>query len=832
MSRSLINAYQSNSNQITHIFTENGKVHKEVVNFKPFLGYYSSEKTSWTDMHNKPVKVKVFDSIQDMNSWKKENRDLFSILGDVTPPVQFMAMNYRDKIVLNKTGMKIANLDIEVFVTGGGFPEAHLAAHPINAITINEMVSDTYTTFAYHPTAKYIPDGTTNYIECKNEADLIDKFLDYWQELDPQIITGWNIDTFDIPYLVNRIKQIAGDAAVKKLSIDRKITKHNTTDTTGNEVVTYKLQGHIIWDYMNLYKKFAQEKLEMYTLDFVAATVLDKTKVEYHSMYDTLNELYLKDFQKFIQYNIKDTSLIKGIDDVLNYINVAISIMQEAKCQPDDIFATVKPWDCIIYNDLLSRKKLCPPNTNHDRIDFVGGFVEEPIPGLYEDTEVVDIVSSYPNNLISLNMSPETIIPDTQLPQELLDIRMKYGSIDKCINIDDLAEIAPILRAYNVSFSSNGQFFNITEEGILPSIFARLFENRRQYKKAMKKFESEGNHAEANIADIYQYTLKILLNSGYGALANNFSRYFDVRIAEAITSNGQVCVRGATQAVIKRFPILSCIYNDTDSIFISCKRMTDQRFYGKNPTKQERLNFILKFHEQCLAPELDNFFKKMKTNMNMRVLTLAMEPECVADVTLFVAKKRYIMNNIWVEGKYYLDKPKRKIRGVEIVRSSTPKIVRERLKQAVDIIFTTKSNEDLIEFVEKFKQEFKTLPVEAIAFPRSVSIGDYTLSSKGLPIGVNAALTYNRYLRANKLDRKFQEIADGDKIKFTYIKTPNKYGSHVVGFVNKLPQELIGTFDIDYDTQFTKSFLAPLENIVNVIGWNVEYKESLEDFFS
>lgn len=833
MAKTFINAYQSSSKHITHIYAENGEVHKEIVPFKPFLGYLApkGEKTSWSDMFGRPVKVKVFPSIPAANAWKKENKDILEIYGDVKPVIQFIASEYRKEIPLDKTGMRIFNFDIEVFVEGGGFPKPEEAKHPINAITINEMVSNTYITFAYKE--DYTPKSdNVKYIKCENEIDLLIKFLDYWKLQSPEIITGWNIDIFDIPYIINRVKKVISVEALKKFAPDGEIAVKTTTDTMGRVITKYRPKGIIVWDYMDLYKKYTQENREAYSLNHIAKVELGDEKIDYQEEYDTLNDLYLKNFELFIDYNIKDTGIVYDLDYQLDYINVAMSIMHKARCQPEDIFGTVQPWDCVIYNEMLDFKMLCPPNNNHTKVDYVGGWVEQPVPGLYEWLSVSDIVSSYPNNLISFNMSPETIIPDSLLTQELLDIREKYGRIETCVDIDRLKDVGPILRKYNYTFTSNGQFFDRSVEGILPRIFAKFFAQRKEWKKMVGVHKERGEDREAKIADLMQYTLKILLNSGYGAIANVHGRYFDVRIAEAITSNGQVCVRGTTKAVCDAFPIVNNVYNDTDSYFINCARLVEKRFGDKEVSREEKLEFVLKFNDQCITPANDDFFKRMSENMNMMRCTLKMEAECVADVSLFVAKKRYIMNNIWVEGKYYLDKPKRKIRGVEIVRSSTPQIVRDRLKEAVDIIFTTMSNDKLIEFIEKFRDEFNQMPVEKVAFPRSVTMKDYTRQSKGLPIGVNAALSYNDLLKNQGLDGKYLAIADGDKIKFTYIKKPNIVGSHVVGFVNKLPVELRECFEIDYNLQFQKAFLDPITKILESIGWTAEYVSSLEDFFA
>lgn len=830
MSKMLINAYQLNSNQIKHIYSINGEVKKEIVNFKPFLGVHTSkaDETSWADMYGKSVKVKVFESIVDMHKWKKDNKGIVEIFGDIDVVDMFVASQYRGDIHLDRTGLKIFNIDIEVYVESGGFPKATEAKHPINAITINDMVPNKYITFAY---VDYkIKHENETFIKCENEIDLLDKFLTFWNKEDPQIITGWHINGFDIPYLVNRIGKVCSIEDVKRLSVDKVIKAVKKIDTMGQEVITYTLQGHIIWDYIELYRKYTQETREAYTLDHIASVELGDNKIAYHEEYDSLNELYIKDPQLFLEYNIKDTALVYDLDYKLDYINVAMSIMHKAKCRPDKIFGTIAPWDCIIYNKLLSLKILCPPNKNHTRADFVGGFVGDPVPGLHDDLEVVDIVSSYPNQIRSYNLSPETAIAEYNLHPELLEIKQRCTGIDICADLKNIRMNKAVLQKHNVCFTSNGYFFDISKEGIIPSIFSELFALRKEYKKQLKEHKKAGRDREAKIADLYQYTIKILLNSGYGALANNFSRYFDIRIGEAITSNGQVACKGMINTIQEKLKI-PVIYADTDSNFISLAGIIKARFKDRVIDNKTKVDFILKYNEKFIEPTISEFFQELKECMNMRELTIFVEAECIADVTLFTAKKRYIMNKIWDEGTYLCDHPKRKIRGVEIVRSSTPKLIREKLKEAVELIFSTKSNDVLIDFIEHFREEFKTLPIETISFPRSIKFSDYTRTSKGVPIGVYSAFAYNDYLKKLQLDTKYVSINDGDKLKFCYIKQPNHANSHVMGFMNKLPVEMNGTFNIDYDLQFQKAFLAPIENILKAIGWKIEHIETLEDLF-
>jgi len=835
--KTLVNAYQYDSNRIKHIYLEDGIPKTEIVAYKPFLGLHAmkAEESQWTDIHGKKVKVKVFDSIMDMKAWKKENENYFEILGDIAPHLQFMATRYRTDIPFQTEGLCIWNIDLECTrdVTDAtqtaGFPTPGAAKFPITAITIQDMVKNEYYVLGYKD--DYTPKNkNVTYFKCENEQDLLNKYIDMFNKAEVHILTGFNIVSFDVPYIVNRVNRILGPEAVKRMSLDRVVKQKNFTNDFGQEDTTYLLQGTIIWDFQQLYRKYIGEPRESWSLNFISQYELGQEKISYSDEYESLENLYYENYELFLTYNIQDVELVYNLNNKFRFIELALSIVHKAKCSPESIFGTVQPWDCIYYSELLDVKKLCPANKNHVKEEFIGGYVKDPTPGFYKWLKVFDIVSSYPNQIRSSNLSSETIINDNELPPELVRIKKQFGSIEACIDVDSLDEIQPILEKYCVTFTSNGYFFRNDIEGFIPKIYSKLFMERVQKKKDLKKAKADGNTELARQLDLVQYALKILLNSGYGAIANPHSRYFDIRIAEAITSNGQLCVRGIDNYIEQKKSIKT-IYCDTDSVFLNLEPLIEKRYNGKIPDNKTVLDFILKLSEQIIEPCINEFLDKLRKNLNMQQLTIRMEAECVATSTIFVAKKRYIMNKIWDEGTFYLENPKQKVRGVEIVRTSTPQWCRDKLKKAVQYIFETESNDKVIEFIEQCRKEFYTLPFETVAFPRGVQFSSYTLESKGLPIHVRSAFVYNKLLRELNLTTKYPLINTGDKIKFCLIKEPNKVKSNVVGISNKFPEEM-SFLKIDYPLQFQKAFLDPLKNIIESMDWEIERKASLDDFFS
>jgi len=502
LGKNYINVYESDKDVITHVYVEDGvrKVEKEI--FQPFCAVNSVVPTGWTDIHGRDVNPKMFRSMSDYRAWKKENDGLFDIYGDVKPEYQFIAKNYRETIVPNKEGMNIYNFDIEVEVPpGSGFPDTEQALFPINAITIQNMVKDRYYSFAYKK-PKALPDGVdVVYVQCESEIDMLDKFLKFWTDYPCDIMTGWNIRIFDIPYLINRLNRVCGSNTHLKLSPCRKIGKHESKHMPGE--FYYVIRGVTDMDYIELYKKFTYESRERYSLDYIAQYELGKEKIKFKEDHEDLYELYHQDFTKFLAYNIKDVELVSDLDKKLKYIDLALFVMYKAKCLPEDIFGTVKIWDSYLYNVLMDRKIFCPPNKRHSAQEYPGGYVGDPEVGMHRWVMVFDVASSYPNQIRSYNMSPETIIDEHQLSSELRDIRANFGSIEGCLDQDILEKdnISEVLQRHNVSMAPNGHFFDISQEGILPGVIGELFNERKSVKKSMGLLKKELEDLRRKLSD-------------------------------------------------------------------------------------------------------------------------------------------------------------------------------------------------------------------------------------------------------------------------------------------------------------------------------------------
>ncbi len=834
---------------IHHYYIEDGKRKTSKVRFQPSLGVKCEKDTGWHDIHGQNVGIIKFDNIFEMYSWKKENKDQADIYNDVTPTYQFIAEEYPNDIVPISfdefKNMKVFILDIEVYSTEG-FPFPAEARWPVTAITIMDMYKNKFVTLACGDYDNS-QNENVNYIKCEDEAELLTKFINLMEVQRPDIISGWNSEYFDIPYIVNRAKNLLEPGAVKRMSPMGEVSAYKLSDTEEG----YHIKGISHLDYLQIYKKTSRAQRENYRLDTVAKAELGEGKLDYHAEFDNLADLYENDYQKYINYNIKDVDLIAQMNHKLSFLEIKLTQSYYAKVNFEDSFGSVKIWDIMVYNEMLKEKMLTSPKKHHVKQDFPGGFVFEPTPGMKPWLAVPDITSSYPNNIRALNISPETLVPRSELSDELIEIQDHVRMMDwsphnqSFIDINhEFGHYTEILQQYDVSLSANGEFFTKDKEGLFPRLVSKVFDTRVAKKgeaKALKKqMKEEGSTEELEnafkTADALQYALKIFMNSFYGVFSNTHFRYYDIRLAAAVTTMGQLSIKGPAFMLEDALPGMKVEYIDTDSLFIGLDPFVRGRFgddYDTTSTADKR-RFCKEFTTKGLNPLLSDYYQTQVDVLNLFKNTYEMDFEAIAEDTIFVGKKRYIMQLVYDDG-YDCDLSKRlplKKRGVELVRSNTPQYARTHLENLVNLIFDTQDNNECIAMLEKAKTEFMTLPFEDVGRPTGVNgVNRYQYGEKSVPINVRAVHVYNRALKKLKL-KHIPAIQDGTKIKYCYIKTPNIFDNeNVIACENKLPDELRKHIEIDYDTQYKKTFESPASIIFRALDWQIEKIASLESFF-
>jgi DNA polymerase elongation subunit (family B) len=570
---------------------------------------------------------------------------------------------------------------------------------------------------------------------------------------------------------------------------------------------------------------------ESYKLDFIAQVELGEKKIDY-SEYGNLLELYKNNFQKFIEYNIHDCVLVDRLDDKLKFLEQTMALSYDAKVNYPDVMTTVRPWDIIIHNYLLE-KNIVIPSLRKQLMEgsLIGGHVKEPKIGLSKWVVSFDLNSLYPHLIMQYNISPETFV--TKIP---------FPSVDELLR--GTFEVDKFNKEY--SHAANGCLYRKDHQGFLPALMERMYNDRTKYKKLMieakQRYEKNPNSEDEKLVARYhnmQMAKKIQLNSAYGALANQFFRWFSFDHSEAITMSGQLSIRWIERKVnefinklLKTDKVDYVIASDTDSIYVEMDALVA---HLDTNDELKIVDAIDQFCEQKIQPYLDRCYDELAVYMNAYQQKMKMKRETIANKGIWRGKKMYILNAWNVEGVQYAE-PKLKLQGIEAVRSSTPKACRENIKRCLSIIMNG-TQEELHEFIKQFREEFLTLPFEDVAFPRGVKgmykyIDKSIVYKKGTPIHVKGALIFNHILDKNKL-KNVPRISDGDKIRFAYLKTPNPLQESVIAVPDELPKELIHLDKyIDRETQFNKSFLEPLNSITDVINWSTEQKSTLEDFFS
>ena len=653
------------------------------------------------------------------------------------------------------------------------------------------------------------------------------------EENTPEVITGWNIELYDIPYLSRRLERVLGEKLMKRLSPWGLVTEDEIY-IAGRKNIAYDIGGVTQLDYLNLYKKFTYKAQESYRLDYIASVELGQKKLD-HSEFDTFKDFYTKGWQKFVEYNIIDVELVDRLEDKMKLIELAITMAYDAKANYVDVFSQVRMWDTIIYNYLKKKNIVIPPkNRSNKDAKYAGAYVKEPIPGKYDWVVSFDLNSLYPHLIMQYNISPETLI----------DQKHPSATVDKILAEDINFELYK-----DTAVCANGAMYRKDVRGFLPELMEKIYKDRTVYKKKMlaakqayEKTPTKKLEKEIARCNNIQMARKIQLNSAYGAIGNQYFRYYKLANAEAITLSGQVSIRwienrmnSYLNKILKTEDVDYVIASDTDSIYLNLGDLVEKVYEGREKTTESIVSFLNKICEVEFEKYIESSYEKLASYVNAYDQKMFMKRENIAERGIWTAKKRYILN-VWDSEGVRYEEPKLKMMGIEAVKSSTPAPCRTMIKDGLKLMMNG-TEEDVIKFIDDCRAKFKTLSPEEIAFPRTVSnvkkYYNYTdIYVKGTPIHCRGALLFNHYIKKNKLDRKYSLIGNGEKIKFIYLKKPNIIRENVISFIQDFPKELGLDKYIDYDLQFEKSFVEPLKAILDAIGWNVEKTVNLELFFT
>ena len=812
---------------------EDGKHFMTREKFYPTLFVPSKRKTKYKTLEGDYVESVDPGTVRECREFIRKYSEVenFRIYGNDRYIYQYISEKYpEEEIKFDVSKIKITTLDIEV-KSENGFPDVESAAEEILLISIQDYNTKQIRTWGQG--------GFNNkqenviYRGFNSEYELLNDFINWWmiEENTPEVITGWNIELYDIPYLTRRLDRVLGEKLKKRFSPWGLVTEDEIW-IAGRKHITYDVGGVTQLDYLNLYKKFTYKAQESYRLDHIANVELGQKKLD-HSEFDTFKDFYTQGWQKFVEYNIIDVELVDRLEDKMKLIELAIVMAYDAKANYADVFSQVRMWDTIIYNYLKKRNIVIPPKERSDKIEkYAGAYVKEPIPGKYDWVVSFDLNSLYPHLIMQYNISPETLV----------DARHPTVSVDKI-----LSEEVGIDGEYAVC--ANGAQYRKDVRGFLPELMEKIYKDRTIYKKKMLQAKQDYEKTptialEKEIArcNNIQMARKIQLNSAYGAIGNQYFRYYKLANAEAITLSGQVSIRwiedrmnAHINKILKTKEVDYVIASDTDSIYLNLGPLVEVIYKDREKDGASICSFLNKVCEMEFEKYIESSYETLAKYVNAYDNKMVMKRENIADRGIWTAKKRYILN-VWDSEGVRYEEPKLKMMGIEAVKSSTPAPCRQMIKDALKLMMNG-TEEDVIDFIDKSRQQFKSLPPEDISFPRTVSdVKKYysytTIYAKGTPIHCRGALLFNHYVNKKKLTNKYSLIQNGEKIKFCYLKKPNIIQENVISFIQDFPKELDLTKYVDYDLQFEKSFVEPLKAILDAIGWNVEKTVNLELFFT
>lgn len=856
MTRFYTNVARIGNNLCVREQTETGPS-KFKIRYQPTLYIKTDKESEYTTLYGdyaKPV-------IQDMMSAGKEFMKKYEgvrgveLFGQQNWILQYINETYSGKIDFNPKLISAWSIDIETLLLEDengkiiGFPNAETGDCEITLITIQCLNTKQCFTFG---SREYKGEKTldSRYLNCGTENELLKQFIQFWQNKSVEVITGWNIERFDIPYIVNRIIAVLGEEWAKKLSPWESVEivkKRIAGGFGGDDEIVCNIAGVSIIDYMALYKKFVFVKHESYSLGHIAQEELGETKLD-HSEYKNFNEFYWKGFDaKYVDYNIRDTQLVAKLEDKLKLIELVYTLAYLAKINFTDVFSPVKTWDAILHNRLLSESVVVPLRENNPDGDkqIEGAYVKDPKTGMHDWVISLDATSLYPSIMMTLNISPET-----------------YRGIDKDFSVDALLSGKMKLTPPDCqAWGPNGSRFDKTTRGVIPKIIEEMMADRKAYKKKMlgreqdlenakteKQSDSTLEKIESDISAFnnLQMALKILMNSLFGAMAANGFRFRNTNVAETITLTGQYVLRSIEQqiddklnTVFKTVDHKYLVYVDTDSVYFNVGPVV-QKYMSTIKDKAEIIKRLEKMAVDIIQKNVNDIVSGACQQMNVYENKLSFKLEACADRAIWLAKKKYVVRAYSSEGVTY-SKPKYKTIGLELVRSSTPMFIRKKLKDVLPLVFDTDET-TIQKFLLSARTEFDKLSVHEIAFPRSANnLEEYSDSQnvykKGggisTPIQVRASLLYNSLIHKKNLGGQYPIIASGAKIKFVYLKMPNILRENVIAFPadETLPEEFGLHQKVDRDMQWDKTMIASTQIILDAIGWSAIERSSLDDFF-
>lgn len=837
------NAYYDQRNQSVSLFTwdKDGRRIVTSCSYNPYLWIESKGDTGYKSLFNTNVTKKEFTNQWDRNKYIRESGRT-RIFENINCEHQFlidMFWNTHQDDDFSQHPLKIMYIDIETY-SPDEFPIPSEAKDTINVITIYDSLKAKFFTWGLDELTKDI--DNCKYVHCNNEVELLNLFLEYLEEDYPDIITGWNTEFFDIPYIINRVRNLLGEDAVNRLSPVNNIYKRTITGVFGKEQDKYYIKGVSCLDYLDVYKKFSIGLRESYKLDAIAEYELEEKKIDYGNT--NLSSLADDDWQTFVEYNVQDVNLIVKMEDKLRYIELLRMLGYVGCTNFENAMGTLSVITGAVAIKGREKQLTIPTfikdSTSHQR--YEGAFVGEPQRGFQENILSFDANSLYPNTMISLNLSPETKMGKIiAKDDDSVTVQHINGEVFKL----STEAFSKFVRNEKIAISRAKVLFTQSKKGIIPEIVDRLYQQRVEVKKEiktsrlamlkLKKTDSEYKKLKKRVdrLDIKQFTIKILINTVYGYFGNKHAPIGDSDIARSITLTGQAVIKQSNKILREYIYNLSgdektdpIVYNDTDSSYISIKSIVkalDFPFIEEAGKVSDKTYEHAQLIEDNLNVEITKWARKSLNSLDSRFV---FKRECICDVGIFLQKKRYVLHVLDDEG---IPVNKFKYTGVEVVRSTIPNAIKPYVKEIIETMMSTKdlAATDKV-FLEAY-DTFKSLPIEDIAFVMGVKdydkyankCTDYNVC-KGMPIHTKAAYFHNIMVDKFQLGSDFEKITSGDKVRYFYLKKPNRYGLPTMGYKYYLPKEFKEVFEPDTELMFEKIIFSIIDRFYDAVNWKIK----------
>ena len=817
------------------------------------LGYRSFPYTryAYEKVNNGEYTTLYGDSVTKIYKFKKDDPNLFE--SDVPETTRVLVDTYTDSD-LPSEGHVILTYDIECEMESG-LPDPEKAENELTSIGLHDSATNQYWVLVMDKKGEMIEKKTEKaiVIPFKDERDMLLKYLDLYEYINPTIVTGWNIDYFDTPMLYNRIKRLLGQRHANRLSPIGECFWSPYRKR-------YFMAGVSYLDYLSLYKNFTYSELDSYRLDSIAQRELGKGKIEYDG---NLDILFRDDIEKFIEYNLVDVELVVEFDRKLQFIDTARGICHAGHVPYEDFVYSSKYLEGALLT-YLKRKNIVAPNKPADRQErmdalrenneekFIGAYVKAPIVGKYEWIYDLDLTSLYPSIIMSINISPETKvgkIEDWDAQKFLKGEVDEYRIGDNYIKRENLQKL---LEKSKYSIASNGVMYDTSKPGCIPDILDLWFSQRVEFRKLEKKYGEEGDKEKYAFYKKRQLVQKILLNSLYGVLGLPAFRFYDVDNATAVTTTGQTVIKStADMANIKYNKELntpnadSNIYIDTDSVFFSAVPLLDHRYPNWKTEEQNTIAGYVNKIAGEMQDYLNNFYNILgKKVFNIDKHRFEIKKEFVSKAGIWIAKKRYAQ---WIISDNGVPVDKLDVKGLDVVRSSYPAAFRKFMSEVLIEILRGDTEEQLTDKIYTFKKDLVNMDVVKIAKAGAVKeLSKYLPKKKeqtamfqfksATPAHVKAAIAYNQLLTHFGLDKQYEPLKDGDKIKWVYLKQ-NPYGLDGVAMNGyndpKEIMDLVNTY-IDYDKIFERELLKKLEDFYGALNWGevLSSTKTAEKFFA